>query len=176
MADGLAGSASTRGELLEQGREVIENEATYLDERRWDEWLALYTEQCEYWAPSWKMDGSLTSSPETELSHIYYSNRAGLEERISRLLSRMSPASHPAPRTCHILSNIKLLAVLDKDRIRMGTTWVTHIFFVGPRQSHAFFGRSEFELESTAGKWLIARKKVILQNDYIPSMLDINYL
>jgi len=162
--------------LLDAGRAVIESEGIYLDDRRWDDWLALYAERCEYWVPTWKMDGSLTTNPEDQLSHIYYSNRAGLAERVSRLTSRWAPASSPVPRTCHIVSHVRLVDVPAKDRMKLRASWVTHALYVRQRQTYAFFGSAEYELVRESGQWLIARKKVVLKNDYIPSMIDVNCL
>ncbi len=163
-------------DLLDAGRDLIESEAMYLDERRWDDWLALYTEKCEYWVPTWRMDGTLTTSHDEELSHIYYSNRAGLAERVSRLTSRWSPASSPVPRTCHIVANIRFIGAPSQDRMQLRSSWVTHALYIRQRQTYAFFGSAEYELASVSGKWLIARKKVVLKNDYIPSMIDVNCL
>ena len=159
--------------LLEKGVEVLYRESAYLDEQRWDEWLALFVPDCEYWVPSWKNEEELTSNPQVELSHIYYASRAGLEDRIVRIRSRRSPASTPMPRTSHIISGFLPIDASQADRIRMRSSWVCHVFFPRMHESHAFFGRAEHELVHRDGKWLIARKKTILQNDYIPTMLDI---
>jgi 3-phenylpropionate/cinnamic acid dioxygenase small subunit len=160
-------------ELLALGTELIEREAVHLDEQDWDAWLALFTEDCEYWMPTWKSDGELTSSPRTELSHFYYASRAGLEDRISRIRSGHSPASTPAPRTTHILGNIRLLDSPGIGRFRLRSSWVSHVFFPRSHDNHAFHGRTEHELVQRDGIWLIVRKKIVLQNDYIPTMLDI---
>ena len=160
-------------ETLDAGIEVLYREAVYLDEQRCDEWLALFVPDCEYWVPSWKNEEELTSNPQAELSHIYYSNGAGLVDRIVRIRSRRSPASTPMPRTAHILSGFMPLEAPQAQRIRMRSSWVCHVFFPRMHESHAFFGRAEHELVQRDGNWLIARKKTILQNDYIPTMLDI---
>src|SRR5690606_27341746 len=90
-------------EWLTAGTDVLTREQVYLDGQRWDEWLALFAADCEYWVPSWKNEEQLTTSPQAELAHIYYANRAGLEDRVVRIRSRRSPASTPMPRTTHIL-------------------------------------------------------------------------
>ena len=156
-----------------EGRDLILREAMYLDEQRWDEWLALYIEDCEYWMPAWKADGTPTTNPQAELSHIYYANRTGLEDRIVRIRSGKSPASTPMPRTVHILGTVLLLEAPAADRLRLRSSWVCHVFFPRSHESHAFFGRSEHELVLRDGDWRIAKKKILLQNDYIPTMLDI---
>lgn len=158
---------------LAAGVEVLDREATYLDEQRWDEWLGLYTEDCEFWMPAWKADGTPTADPQSELSHIYYANRKGLEDRIVRIRSGKSPASSPMPRTAHLLGAILPLAPPSPKRMRLRSTWVCHVFFPRQGDSHAFFGRSEHELVLRDGDWRIAKKKILLQNDAIPTMLDI---
>jgi 3-phenylpropionate/cinnamic acid dioxygenase small subunit len=158
---------------LASGVELIHREAMYLDEQRWDDWLALYMEDCEYWMPAWKADGTPTTNPQAELSHIYYANRAGLEDRIVRIRSGKSAASTPMPRTAHILGTVLPAEVVAADRLRLNSTWVSHVFFPRSRESHAFFGRSEHELVLRDGDWQISRKKILLQNDYIPTMLDV---
>ncbi len=159
--------------LVDEAIEVLHREAVFLDEQRWDEWLALFVPECEYWVPAWKNEEELTGNPQAELSHIYYSNRAGLEDRIVRIRSRRSPASTPMPRTTHLISGFLPLEKPQPRRIRMRSSWVCHVFFPRLHESHAFFGKAEYELVVREDRWLISRKKTILQNDYIPTMLDI---
>jgi 3-phenylpropionate/cinnamic acid dioxygenase small subunit len=158
--------------LLATGAGLLEREAVYLDERRWDEWLALYTPDCEYWMPTWKSDDTLTGNPATELSHFYYASRAGLEDRIYRIRSNRSPASTPLPRTTHLLGNVRLVEPAAGDRLRLRSSFVCHVFFPRAKDSHAFFGSTEHELVARDGQWLVAKKRIVLQNDYIPTMLD----
>ena len=96
----------------------------------------------------------------------------GLEDRIVRIRSGKSAASTPMPRTAHVLGAV-LPAEAPVDRLRLKSTWVSHVFFPRSRESHAFFGRSEHELVLHEGDWRIAKKKILLQNDYIPTMLDV---
>jgi 3-phenylpropionate/cinnamic acid dioxygenase small subunit len=158
---------------LAAGQDVLEREAIALDEQRWDEWLALFTPDCEYWLPTWRHDETLTENPGAELSHIYYASRAGLEDRIVRIRSGRSPASLPLPRTTHILGNLRLREAAQTDLLKLRSSWTAQVFFTRSRESHAFFGHSEHDLVRRGGAWLIRRKKVVLQNDYIPGMIDI---
>lgn len=159
--------------LLAPGIELLSREAMYLDEQRWDEWLALYAPDCEYWVPTWTAEGALTTSPQTELSLIYYTARGGLEDRIVRIRSGRSPASLPMPRTSHMVSNILPLAPPEPTRLRLRSSWATHVFFPLMVVNHTFFGRAEYELQRRDAGWMIAKKKTILQNDRIPLPIDI---
>lgn len=152
--------------------ELLIKEATFLDDRKWDEWLALYTPDCEYWAPTWRTEDSLTNDPRTELSHIYYGSRAGLEDRIVRIRSGKSPASSPMRRTAHMLGLMRLTSAPSDSQIELRTTWATHVFDPRRREQFTFFGYSEYLL-IYQGDWRIKRKKVIVQNDYFPAVVDV---
>ena len=65
----------------------------------WDDWLALYTEDAEFWVPTWRDEHQLTEDPARELSFIYLQGRALLAERVFRITSGRSAASTPLPRT-----------------------------------------------------------------------------
>lgn len=160
------------GAFTEDARRLLEREAVYLDERRWDEWLALYTEDCRYWMPAWRTEDALTSDPQAELSHYYYASRAGLEDRILRINSGLSPASTPLPRTTHIIGNVQLRGAPAPAMMQVRSSWVCHVYFVRARESHAFFGHNDLDLVRRDGGWRIAGKKIVLQNDYVPTMLD----
>ncbi len=159
--------------LLATGTAVIQREALALDERRWDDWLALYAEDCEYWMPAWKSDDCLGADPRTEVSYFYYANRRGLEDRVARIRSGRSPASTPAPRTVHILNNIRLREPAEGDALKLGAAWVCHVYFPRSRDTQAFFGLVEHDLALRGDAWRIVRKKIVLQNEYVPTMLDI---
>src|SRR5439155_10042637 len=74
--EGVSVNARAQGGSLAAGVELVHREARLLDEQRWDDWLALFVEDCEYWMPAWKADGTPTANPQAELSHIYYASRA----------------------------------------------------------------------------------------------------
>ncbi|MDB5582969.1 MAG: hypothetical protein JWR80_8145 [Bradyrhizobium sp.] len=159
--------------LLEIGRSVIEHEAVLLEEQRWDEWLELYTPDSVYWVPAWRHDGVLATDPERELSLIYYASRAGLEDRILRIKSPNSPAGRRMGRTTHLLSNIRLAAEAGVENVELKASWATHIFSPRTNSTACFFGQVQHRLVREDGQWRIAMKKIILQNDYVPTLLDI---
>ena len=68
-------------------------EARLLDDRDWDNWLALYDENCTFWMPAWDDDGELTEDPQSQISLIWYGRRAGLEDRVYRIRTEIGRAS-----------------------------------------------------------------------------------
>ncbi len=144
-------------------------EALCLDERKWDEWLALYREDAEYWLPAWDDDGELTVDPQTEISLIYYPSRAGLEDRIYRIRSRRSSATMPLMRTCHMFT---LLSVEGRDGgVRARTSWTVQS--VREDRTLAYYGWADYDLAEHGDTWLIARKKTVVLNDLADTMIDV---
>ena len=146
-------------------------EAHLLDERRWDEWLDLYTEDAVFWTPAWRNEDEPTASPDTELSLIYYEGRANLADRVWRLRSGLSVASTPIQHTAHAVSNVLLETATDQTA-KVKSSWATHVFNPRRKAQHAFFGRYEHDLRREEGRWRITRKKILLLNDYIPTVVD----
>lgn len=150
--------------------EFLAREAESLDERHWDAWLALYEESAEYWLPAWDSEYEHTTDPQSQMSLMYYPTRAGLEDRVFRLRTGRSGASTPLPRTCHMVSNISIRPEAD-GTISVKTRWVTHLF--RKAQNLHFFGHAEYLLAPHENGWRIRRKKTLVLNDRIPTVLDI---
>jgi 3-phenylpropionate/cinnamic acid dioxygenase small subunit len=75
------------------------HEAWLLDEKRWDEWYELFTEDGFYWVP-------LTPDQEDGINHtsLAYEDKLLLRIRIERLRDRGGPFSQrPASRCHHLL-------------------------------------------------------------------------
>jgi 3-phenylpropionate/cinnamic acid dioxygenase small subunit len=159
-------------DLAATGAEVLYREALYLDTQRWDEWLALYLEDCEYWVPAWKSEHEPTSDPKRELSLVYYANRAGLEDRVWRVRSRKSPASLPLPRTQHTITNVLVEAPSEPGHLRLMSNWTVHQFLGKSKETEVLYGRSEHDLVQRDSVWRIARKKTLVLNDMLPPVLD----
>lgn len=150
--------------------QLLYREAAHLDAKRWTEWLSLFTEDCEYWLPAWTGDHELTSDPARQVSLIYYRRRARLEERVSRIRGGMSAASTPLPRTQHMVSNIQVEAA-DGGALSVHACWQSHTYRF--QVTETLYGRYEYELVREAGAWRIRRKKIVLVNDVINTVLDI---
>ena len=151
---------------------LLYREGAYLDEHRWDDWLALFTSDCEFWMPMWESEEKLTDDPRRQLSHIYYTSRAGLDDRVIRIRSGRSPASSPLARTTHLIGSA-LEAEAPDGRLEVRASWSCLTFFPTGPSEHTFHGRSRYVLARSEGEWRIAKKKIELMNDYIPTMLDV---
>ena len=149
-------------------------EARHLDDREFESWLQLYAPDVEYWMPAWDDDDQLTEDPHSQISLIYYPNRNGLEDRVFRIKTERSSASMPEPRTSHMLSNVEVLAErADETDVRYNFHTLSHRY----KKTDHYFGTIFATLRKggDAG-YLVARKKIVLKDDYISQVVDIYHL
>jgi 3-phenylpropionate/cinnamic acid dioxygenase small subunit len=162
-------------ELLTRCADLVYREAAHLDERRWAEWLALYTEDAEFWLPAWDAEVRPTEDPQSQLSLIYYTSRTGLEDRVWRIQSGLSPASSPLTRTCHLITNVRLTDTAHGQH-HVASHWQVQIYRPERQQTFTYFGFYEHALRPEAGGLRIARKKIILLNDVVEGVLDVYHV
>jgi benzoate/toluate 1,2-dioxygenase subunit beta len=162
--------AMTRDLSLEEASRILYGEALALDQQRWDDWLDLYTDDANFWVPTWIEEHRLANDPMRELSLIYCSGKSSLADRVMRIRSGLSVASKVLPRTVHSLSN--LMWMEGELAHQLSSAFQLALFDLKGQSSHVFFGRYEHLLRQENGQWQIAAKKVILMNDLIPTMMD----
>jgi 3-phenylpropionate/cinnamic acid dioxygenase small subunit len=131
-------------------------EASLLDEGRFDDWLALFTENAWYWVPSEPNQ----DSPLTTVS-LMYDDRKLLETRVRRLMSPRMHAQEPRSRTSRIVTNVTL-----KERRPAAALVRSKFTMVECRrgEQRLFAGTSFHELVRTDGRLRIASKRVDLVN------------
>lgn len=148
-------------------------EARLLDDEQWDDWLQCYHDEAQFWMPSWDDDDKLVTDPQTEISLIYYPNRAGLEDRVFRIKTERSSATMPDTRTSHNLSNIEVVAQ-QGDLVTVRFNWYTLSHRYKTTFSH--FGMSRYVIDFSGGSPKIRDKYVVLKNDYIHQVIDIYHI
>jgi len=76
----------------------IRHEARLIDEKRFDEWLALFTDDAHYWVPA-------APGQTDPLGHnsLAYEDRLLLELRVERLKSQRAFSQRPPSRCLHVL-------------------------------------------------------------------------
>jgi benzoate/toluate 1,2-dioxygenase subunit beta len=163
---------SDKTALKELVEELLLEEADAVDQRRWDDWLALFEADAVYYAPAWEDDDDLTSDPHNEISLIFCGNRERLEDRIWRIRSGLSSSLARMPRTCHLVTNIRLGEITDQS-VAVTANFRTETFKHEEKRADAFFGRYQYHLKRSGDALTIQNKKIIVYNDIIPRQMDI---
>lgn len=149
----------------------LAREGHLLDTLQWDEWLALYREDCVYWVPAWLDEDTQTSDVRRQVSLVWHTRRHELLDRIVRIRSRKSVTAMPLPRTSHATSNVLVLSA-EPGRIAATASFTVHEHHPRQRRNDVLFGRYEFELASDGQGWRYSRKKTVLLNDVVPTLVD----
>ena len=168
-------------EVIREVEQFLYREARLLDERRFHEWLELFTDDVHYWMtgrssryprsskaiaildPDRYVDADLTK--EDELA-ILDETKTTLGGRIARLDTGMAWAEDPPSRTRHIISNIEVepgdatseLKVYSNFMVYRSRAETEQDFYVGARQD---------VLRHVDGAWKIAQRKLILDQNVL---------
>jgi 3-phenylpropionate/cinnamic acid dioxygenase small subunit len=177
-----------RDELLREVEQFLYREARLLDERRFADWLELFTDDVRYWMggrsnrypPSSKAITSLDPdrrpgadvTAEGDLA-ILDETKATLAGRVARLETGMAWAEDPPSRTRHLITNVEVepggtpseLTVYSNFLVYRTRAETEQDFYVGARQD---------VLRSVDGAWKIARRKLVLdQNVLLPKNVSL---
>jgi 3-phenylpropionate/cinnamic acid dioxygenase small subunit len=155
-------------------RDLLYLEADLLDRQQWDDWLALYTDDCVYWVPSWLSEDELGDDPEMQVNMIYIVGKPGLAARLHRISSGQAYAEMFLSRTSHLVNTVRLLAHDDR-AISASAKWMT--LSVDARLGKVVRGGwYEYELRRTDGGLYIGSKKIVLLEDVIDGAIDIHQI
>ncbi|HZS70096.1 MAG TPA: aromatic-ring-hydroxylating dioxygenase subunit beta [Burkholderiales bacterium] len=94
-------------------RRLLEREARLLDEARFEEWLALYAEQCIVWVPAAERPGD----PRREVT-MFFDDRQRLQDRIFRLRTGKAWSQVPPSRTVRMVSNVEVFRAGQRLMVR----------------------------------------------------------
>ena len=133
-------------------------EARLLDERRFEEWIELFTEDGFYWAPA-RHD---QENPHNEAS-LFFDDRELMQIRVRRLRHPRIHVQTPPSRTCHIVTNL-MIDEVDEDA---GTFEASSCFLVLEYRrdnQRVFGGRYQHRLVHHGESFRIAMKKATLIN------------
>src|SRR5881296_3224929 len=171
-----------REELLREVEQFLYREARLLDERRFHEWLELFTDDVRYWMVGRTTRYPMASKAITTMNRhrhreadvasddgdlaILDETKATLGGRIARLDTGMAWAEDPPSRTRHIIANIEVEPGDSASELNVYSNFVVYRnrseseqdFYVGARQD---------TLRNVDGGWKIARRKLVLDQNVL---------
>jgi len=138
-------------------------EAWLLDERRFTEWLALFTDDVLYFMPRRKnvrrreLEREVTSLGDLALIE---DDRTYLEMRVARLETGRAWAEDPPSRTRHLVGNL-VVDPLESGEVRAKTAFLVYRSHLETDQQ-LLSGCREDVLRQVDGSWKVAKRTVIL--------------
>ena len=166
MSDALA-----RLLLKEEVEDFLYHEVELLDDRRYEDWLALFTDDARYWMPMRR------NVPHTELDREF--TREGLDvnwfdegkdtlgRRVKQILTGVHWAEEPPSRICHMISNVRILAGdPESPEVTIGCRFLIYRNRV-ETETDLLVGKREDVLRREDGRWRIARRKIVLDQSVL---------
>lgn len=139
--------------------DLIVHEAALIDGRRFDEWLALFADDCRYWIPL-RGDAQSESEPHNSLAD---EDKLLLSLRVERLKSPRAHSQHPPSRCQHVLQQPRVMqADLAAGMAEVHTPFI-YIESRGEQQL-MLAGVARHRLVRRDQGWQIALKRVDLHN------------
>ncbi len=159
--------------LIKEIEDLFFLEADLLDERRYEEWLALFTDDLRYWMPLRKnlahQDDRGDITGENDIAWID-DDKATLIKRAGQLRTGVHWAEEPFSRVCHIISNVRLVDssadALDGKDFEVSSRFCVYRNRV-ETETDFLVGRRRDILRRVNSELRIARRKIILDQSVL---------
>jgi 3-phenylpropionate/cinnamic acid dioxygenase small subunit len=143
--------------VRDEFRRLLEREARYLDQLRYDDWLAMYTAECIYWVPSTPKAGD----PRREIA-VMFDDRRRLEDRIYRMRTGFAWSQAPASRTVRLVTNVEVFATSREDARMLRSNFLISEFWGD--ETRVLTGWAGHRVMRDGAAWKIEAKQVNLIN------------
>jgi 3-phenylpropionate/cinnamic acid dioxygenase small subunit len=160
--------------LKEEIEQFLYREAELLDERRYEEWLALFTEDAHYFMPMRR--NVPHDEPEREFTRAgsdvnwFDEGKDTLTRRVKQILTGIHWAEEPPSRICHMISNVQVVTGPPVAAPPSEVTVKSRFLIYRNRvetETDFLVGKREDLLRRVNGGWQIARRKIILDQSVL---------
>lgn len=157
--------------LTQEIAQFLYAEAELLDERRHDEWLALLADDIRYWMPMRRNvkygDEGREFTRETEDISWFDEGKDTLTRRVRQIQTGIHWAEEPQSRITHMVSNVMLLYVAPDEREVMAKSRFLIYRNRVETETDLLVGKREDTLRRAGDGWLIARRKIVLDQNVL---------
>ena len=161
--------------LLKQDVEsFLYHEANLLDDRRYEDWLDLLTDDVRYWVPMRRnvKFGELEREFTREGQDINWfdEGKTTLTQRVQQILTGVHWAEEPLSRISHLVTNVEITdatpSAADARDVSVRCRFIIYRNRVAT-ETDILVGRREDELRRVEGQWRIAQRRVFLDQNVL---------
>ena len=174
MSDPMGDTRLARLLLTEEIAQFLYAEAELLDERRHDEWLALLADDIRYWMPLRRNvkfgDDTREFTREREDIAWFDEGKETLARRVRQIQTGIHWAEEPQSRITHMVSNVQLLEATPSFADPREVTAKCRFLIYRNRvetETDILVGKREDVLRREGEGWLIARRKIVLDQNVL---------
>ena len=164
--------------LTQEIAEFLYREAELLDERRYQEWLALLTDDLRYWMPMRRNvkygEGEREFTRSVSDINWFDEGKETLSRRVKQIETGIHWAEEPVSRISHLVSNVQVLeatpSAADAREVLVKCRFLIYRNRV-ETETDILVGKREDLLRRDGGSddWRIARRKIILDQNVLLS-------
>jgi len=152
-------------------------EADLLDDRRYEAWLDLFTEDARYWMPMRRNVSSeeleTENTKETHEMSWFDENKGTLVKRVQQIRTGVHWAEEPFSRITHLVSNIRILDS-TADEVRVKCRFIVYRNRMVDEES-LFVGKRIDTLRRSGRSFQIARREIYLDQSVMLSKNFTNF-
>jgi 3-phenylpropionate/cinnamic acid dioxygenase small subunit len=170
----MSGDRRARLLLAQEIAEFLYVEAELLDERRYDDWLALLAEDIRYWMPMRRNvkygDTEREFTREGADISWFDEGKETLTRRVRQIQTGIHWAEEPQSRIAHLVSNVQVLEATPSAAAAQEVTAKCRFLIYRNRvetETDFLVGKREDTLRRNSDGWLIARRKIILDQNVL---------
>ena len=162
--------------LAQDVAEFLYREAEILDERRYEEWLALLADDIRYWMPMRRNvkfgEGEREFTREGTDIAWFDEGKDTLTRRVRQMQTGIHWAEEPQSRIAHLVSNVQVAeaspSVGDPDEVIVKCRFFIYRNRV-ETETDLLVGKREDTLRRVGEDWQIARRTIILDQNVLLS-------
>ncbi len=160
--------------LKEEIEQFLYREAELLDEKRFEEWLALLTEDVRYYMPIRRnvkfseLDREFTRQGQD--INWFDEGKDTLTRRVNQILTGIHWAEEPLSRICHMVSNVQVLQTTPPVSTTQEVSVKSRFMIYRNRvetETDFLVGKREDLLRKVDGGWNIAKRRIILDQNVL---------
>ena len=155
--------------LKDEIEQLLYHEAELLDERRYEAWLELFTDDVRYWMPMRR--NVPRDAPEREFTregidvNWFDEGKDTLTRRVKQILTGVHWAEEPPSRICHMVSNVQIVHA-SGDEATVKCRFLVYRNRV-ETETDLLVGKREDVLRRVDGRWRIARRMIVLDQSVL---------
>lgn len=155
--------------LVRRVEEFLYLEAQLLDDRRFEEWLALLAEDLRYWMPMTRnvhsSEMARAETRERQDVNWFDEGKDTLKLRVEQIRTGVHWSEEPLSRTCHCVTNVQL------DGVTAESVNARSRFMIyrnrGDTEVDLFAGKREDVLARRGDGFLLKRRKIVLDQNVL---------
>ncbi len=160
--------------LKHEMEEFLYHEAELLDERRFEAWLELLTEDIHYFMPMRRnvkfgeLDREFTR--EGQDINWFDEGKDTLTRRVKQILTGIHWAEEPLSRICHMVSNVQVLQANPSFHNPLEVSLKSRFLIYRNRvetETDQLVGKREDTVRRVDGEWKLCQRKIILDQSVL---------